>query len=205
MRQGGADGPVQIEFIAEWNAATSASRTIIRNAEMATIEEVTIGQARWMRMGDNPWIEQTLTPEEQSTWASKISLAQLWGDANEVKDELKATLPEDVELVPAQMFPMDIKEALVFDGEETVNGVHCKRYTVDTDIDYTQDVPGGGEMHYVGHATGVIWVADQSGIPAVIIRAWMDEDLLVDGEENHSYWEHDITNVNEPINIEAPQ
>ncbi len=205
MREGGPDGPIQIEFTAEWDAETSSSHTVIRNAEMATIEEITIGQTRWMRMGDNPWIEQTLTPEEQATWASKISLAQLWGDASEVEADLETTLPEGVELVAAQMFPLDIKAALVFDGEETVNDVHCKRYTVDTDLDYTLDIPGGGEMHYSGHATGAIWVAEQSGIPHVIVRAWMDEDLLIDGEENHSYWEHDITNINETITIEAPE
>jgi hypothetical protein len=205
MRDGGAGGPVQSELTAEWNAATLASRYTVGRDGQVMMEEVTIGSERWTRMLNNAWQKTTVTPEEQAAWESKMSLAQLWGDASEVQEELEAALPEGVELVPAQMFPVPIKAAMVLDGEEAVNGVHCKRYTVDTDLDYTQDSPGGGEMHTTGHATGEIWIADQSGIPPIIVRAWMDEDLVVDGEASHPYWEHEITDINVPITIEAPE
>ena len=205
MRDGGPDGTALSELTAEWNAATSASWYTVGYDGNVAMEEITIGSERWTRMGSNPWMQQTLTPEEQTAWKSKMSLAQFWGDASQVEEELEAVLPEGIELVPAQIFPLDIKAAMVFDGEETVNGVHCRRYTVDTDLDYTHDLPGGGETHYTGHATGAIWIADQSGIPPIIVRAWMDEVLITDGEESHPYWEHDITNINEPITIEPPE
>lgn len=205
MRMGGPDGPVESEFTAAWDAATSASRYTIGPEGQVAVEEVTIGADRWSRGGQSPWQRTTLTPEDQAAWEQKVALAQLWGDANELAEDLEAVLPEGVELVPAQIFPLDIKAALVYDGEETVNGVHCRRYTVDTDLDYTQDLPGGGERHTTGHATGVIWIADQSGIPPVIVRALMDEDLIIDGEESHPYWEHDIIDINEPVTIEPPE
>ena len=156
-------------------------------------------------MGDIPWQKTIVTPEEQAAWESKMSLAQLWGDADAVQEELEAALPEGIELVPAQIFPVPIKAAMLLDGEETVNGVHCKRYAVDTDLDYTLDIPGGGEMHTTGHATGQIWIADQSGIPPIIVRAWMDEAVVIDGEASHPYWEHNITDINGPITIERPE
>jgi hypothetical protein len=205
MRDGGPDGTALSELTAEWNAATSASRYTVGQGGLVAMEEITIGNTRWTRMGSSPWMEETLTPEEQAAWESKMSLAQLWGDASIVEEDLEAVLPEDIELVPAQIYPLDIKAAMMFDGEETVNGVHCKRYTVDTDLDYTQELTGGTETHTTGHATGVIWVASQSGIPPIIVRSWMDEELIIDGEESHPYWEHDITNINAPITIEPPE
>ena len=201
MRDGDDNGTALSELTAEWNAATSASWYTVGYDGNVAVEEITIGADRWTRMGSNPWIQQTLTPEEQAAWESKMSLAQLWGDASEIEDELEAVLPEGIQLVPAQIFPLDIKAAMVFDGEETVNSVHCRRYTVDTDLDYTRE----NGSHTTGHATGVIWIADQSGIPPIIVRAWMDEDLVIDGEESHPYWEHDITNINQPITIEPPE
>jgi len=205
MRDGGADGLVQSELTAEWNAATSASRYVVGSGGQVMLEQVTIANEQWTRMGDMPWQQTTVTPEEQTAWESKMSLAQLWGDADAVQEELDAALPEGIALVPAQIFPVPIKAAMVFDGEETVNGVHCKRYAVDTDLDYTHDKLGGGEMHTTGHATGQIWIADQSGIPPIIVRAWMDEALVIDGEASHPYWEHNITDVNVPITIERPE
>jgi len=209
VRDGGADGPVMARFTAEWDAENAASRTVIGNAEQGAVEEITIGASRWTRLGSRPWIEQTLTPEEEAAWFSKLSLAQLWGDASLIEEDLGSVLPEGVELVPAQIFPLAIKAAMVFDGEETVNGVHCRRYAVDTDLDYSHDLPGVGKTDYTGHATGVIWVADQSSIPPVIIRAQMDQDLTTTRpgyeQTTHPYWEHDLTHINEPVTIAPPE
>jgi len=195
----GAEGPVEQETIAEWDAATPAGRLVV-----ACIEETTIGDTRWTKVKDMPWTQKTLTPEERAAWEHQMSFVQFWGDADALEEELEAALPEGVELVPAQIFPIPIKAAMVFDGEETVNGIHCKRYTVDTDLDYTHDLPGGGKTHTTGHATGVIWIADQEGIPPIIVRALMDEDLIIDGKPSHPYWEHDITDINQPVTIEPP-
>ncbi len=190
------ESPVEQVSIFEWDTATSASRMVV-----ACIEEITIGDKRWRKIKDNPWTEETLTPEEQAAWERKMSFAQFWGDPEVLEEELEAALPESVELVSAQIFPVPIKAAMVFDGEETVNGVHCKRYTVDTDLDYTRE----NGSHTTGHATGVIWVADQEGIPPVIVRALMDEDLVIDGNPSHPSWEHNITDINQPVTIKPPE
>ena len=81
---------------------------------------------------------------------------------------------------------------------------------VDTDLDYAQDLPGAGETHYTGHATGTIWVANQAGVPHIIVRAKMDQTITTtnsDGEQETTrpYWEHDIFAINEPVVIEPPE
>lgn len=194
------DGPIEQVFVFEWDAAAPAGRMVV-----GPTEEITIGDTRWTRLKEGPWQEKVLTVEEQAEWEQKWSFAQFWGDPDLVQEELEAALPDDVDLVPAQIFPVAIKAAMVFDGEEAVNGVHCRRYTVDTDLDYTQDLPGGGETHTTGHATGTIWVADQEGIPPVIVRALMNEDLVIDGDPSHPSWEHNTDAINQPIVIEPPE
>jgi hypothetical protein len=190
------EGPVEQEFVFEWDAAASASRTVV-----GAVEEVTIGDTRWTRIKDTPWQKQTLAPDERAAWEEKMSFAQLWGDADLLEGDLESALPEDVDLVPAQIFPVPVKAAMVYDGEEMVNDVRGKRYAVDTDLDYTRETGG----HTTGQASGVICVADQEGVPPVIVRALMEEDLVVDGDPSHPSWEYNLTEVNQPITIEPPE
>jgi hypothetical protein len=204
MRDGGPEGTALSELTAAWDAETAASWYTVGAQGNVAVEEITIGADRWTRMGSKPWQRTTLTPDEQAAWQRKMALAQLWGDESEIAEDLAAVLPADVALVPAQIFPLDIKAAMVFEGAETVSGVRCRRYTVDTDLDYTHEIVEGTETHYTGHAAGVIWVANQPGIPPIIVRARMEETLFSDGEESHPYWEHDITDINEPVAIEPP-
>ncbi len=186
------EGPAQQVFIFEWNAAAPTSRMLV-----ACVEEITIGDTRWTKMKDTPWREETLTAEERAKWEHQWSFAQFWG----IEEDLEDALPEGVELVPGQIFPVPVKAAMVLDGEETVNGVHCRRYSVDTDLDYT----GASGSHITGHATGLIWVADQEGIPPIIVRALMDEDLVMGGNPSHPSWEHNVTDINQPVTIEPPE
>ena len=209
MREGGPEGEVMADMSAIWDGETESSHIEVGSGGVRVMEEITVGDQRWTKVGTMDWMAETLTPEEQAAWARKMSLAQLWGDASLVEEDLEEALSDDIELVPAQIFPLPIKAAMVYDGEEVVKGVNCKRYSVDTDLDYTRDLPVAGETHYTGHAKGTIWVANQAGIPAIIVRAEMDQVLTTtnaDGEEEttHPYWEHMIFGINEPVEIEPP-
>ena len=58
--------------------------------------------------------------------------------------------------------------------------------------------------------TGTIWVANQPGIPHIIVRAEMDQTITTtnsDGkkETTRPYWEHNISAINEPVVIEPPE
>jgi hypothetical protein len=191
----GGEGPVEQVSTFEWDAAASASRTVT-----AGMEEITIDGRRWGKFGDNPWITSTLSVADQADWESRMSYAQHWGDPEVVEEELRAALPEGIALVPAQIFPVPIKAAMVPDGEEVVNGVHCRRYRVDTDLDFTQSTG----THVTGHAAGTIWVAHQDGIPPVIVRAEVEEVLTSDGRTTHPRWDFNMTDVNGSVSIRPP-
>lgn len=186
------DVVVEQEFIFDWNGAIPASRTVV-----ACMEEITVGDTRWTKASDGPWVEETLTAEEQATWEQQWSLAQFWG----IEEDLEASLPEDVFLVPGQIFPLPIKAAMVFDGEETVNEVPCRRYTVDTNLDYDSELG-----HTTGHAKGAIWVAHHDSLPPVVVRTQMDEDLTIgDGPPTHTLWDVNMLDINQPVTIEPPE
>ena len=76
-----------------------------------------------------------------------------------------------------------LKGATVFDDQETVNGVLCKGFKVDADLDYTRHI--GSQT--TGHAKGTMWVAAQARIPPVVVGAVMEEDLVVDDGPSHPY------------------
>ena len=208
MRDGDTQGPILTEMTIEWNTADSASRVVTSFDDQPAMEQITIGSQRWTRVGNSPWIEETLTAEEQADWEDQMARVQAWG-TGETEEDLDAGLPEDVEIAPGQIFPMEIKSEMRPAGEETVNGVHCRKYTIDSDFEYTHELPTIGEVQYSGHSSGEMWVADQSDLPAIAIRVQMSQTMTeksADGEETTSpYWEQDITAINEPITIEPPE
>lgn len=59
-------------------------------------------------------------------------------------------------------------QSLKLVDEETVAGVHCLHYTVDEEI-VPDDLPD--DFFTRGHAQGDLWIASQTGLPAVILRA----------------------------------
>ena len=208
MREGDAQGTADTELTVEWDGKTPAGRTVVSVQGQIIMEEITVGDQRWTRTGDGSWMKETLTPEEQADWEAQMALAQVWGTEESVED-LEASLPDDVEIAPGQMLPLEIKSAMKPAGEETVNGIHCRRYTIDTDFDYTHDLPGVGEVNYTGHATGEMWVADQAGLPAIAVRVRMSQTLTEKQgdsvETSNPYWEQDITDINAAIAIEPPE
>ena len=71
-------------------------------------------------------------------------------------------------------------------NEETVNGIHCKHYSID------RDMPG---LHVEA------WVADQPDLPPVLIRG-----LRRDIEKNTTiYTEVNLTDVNKSFTINPRQ
>ena len=149
------------------------------------VESITIGDKSWVKMamlGDN-WIESTIDEQQQQ---------QQMPDMPDMEDILD--MASDMALV----------------GEETVNGVHCKHYTMDTEFSITTEVAGGQSLDVSGHVEGDMWIADQSGLPQVTIRersvTQMDSAILMPGQQGSVTvkTERDVTNVNESFQISPP-
>ena len=104
-------------------------------------------------------------------------------------------------------------------GETMVSNIRCIHYTVDEDIIKMSDQNG---TTMATHAQGDIWVAHQSGIPLVMMRARIQMQIsgvfspsLVataiatpiaqDTNEMVYIVEYEVTDINIPIIIEPPQ
>jgi hypothetical protein len=103
-------------------------------------------------------------------------------------------------------------------GEDTVNGVRCQRYTVDTEFSMSlpipEDVPEEARQlmptEMVGHVRGEICVADQRGVPPVIVGSQTTQEITLKyasrDDETMVYEEvRDLYDINKPITIEPPE
>ena len=95
-------------------------------------------------------------------------------------------------------------------GEETINGIRCKHYTIDEE-GFTMADPTEGSVTM--HIQGEVWIADQPGLPPIIVREQMQMKgsfIPVPGASSSAdggttYFEREITDINTSIIIEPPQ
>jgi regulation of enolase protein 1 (concanavalin A-like superfamily) len=148
---------------------------------------IKIGDKYWMYMGlaGMGWIEQPpQTTTAQSTMPSDL--------ASQIKQ-----LQQDVEHSKVRF---DKK------GTETVNNVRCIRYEFEYTL--TTDIPNvatGGTTKTDAHSTGVAWIADQSGLPAVMIKSKSTTDLMMAGEKTVMDSEQNLTDIGAAITINPPE
>ena len=150
---------------------------------MGATEIITIGDKTWVKMMGR-WVQQDRsTPQPQSSDLSANIMRQI---------EDKVTYKEV--------------------GRETVNGIACKHYTYsgEATIQITEG-PLKGEAWVRGQ--GDSWVADQPGLPAVIIRNRGESEMKmkapagsgVTGDINIAMnVETELYDINTPITITPP-
>jgi regulation of enolase protein 1 (concanavalin A-like superfamily) len=169
----------------EWVRDQKAEHTWMEDANGKITEvSITIGDKRWIWMGVlGGWIEQPpqTTPSASlpSDLASQLQQAQ-----------------QDVEHSKARF---DKK------GTETVNNVRCIRYTFEynltTEMPY---LPTGGTRKIEMHSTGETWIADQSGLPAVMIRSKGKSEVTFEGKKTVTETEQNLTDIGAAITINPP-
>jgi hypothetical protein len=101
-------------------------------------------------------------------------------------------------------------------GRETVNGVRCKRYTVDTEVAVPFPVPEDVDEGAMGmlpteilvHQVGDIWLADDPDLPPVMIRSQTEGAMTTQtpaGERTMIIAQvNDLLDINQPVAIEPP-
>lgn len=129
----------------------------------------------------------------QSWMCSGGSCTQMEADP----DELASGFSEDVLFDPDDVVDDASAE---FVGRETVNGVQTRHYVLDLPVG--EVVPfSEGE---VSDPTGEAWVADEAGLPRLVVRfemGWAEERESIGGQVSFTYETYDI---NEPFTIEPP-
>ncbi len=98
-------------------------------------------------------------------------------------------------------------------GTESVNGVPCRKYLVDsvyvTTVTFTTPIKQTAKNTV--QLQGEIWLADRAAWPAFAVRARLLETLTTEiaggpSDTNVRYIEQDVTDVNSPdIVITAPE
>jgi hypothetical protein len=193
------EGLLGEEFNTEqaWVREPPASHTVMygSSGDIAT-EVITIGDSTWVKVGDT-WIKS-----EGGQGAGGVS-------SSAAQESLKATLEDILQ---------DMENAMKPAGEDTVNGVHCQRYTVDTEFSISppipEDVPEEARQlmptEMAGHVKGEICVADQRGVPPVIVGSQTTQEITFKyasrDDETMVYEEkRDLYDINTPITIEPPK
>jgi regulation of enolase protein 1 (concanavalin A-like superfamily) len=90
-------------------------------------------------------------------------------------------------------------------GTETVNNVRCIRY--DFEYSMTTDFPNiqtGGTTKTDSHSIGQMWIADQSGLPAVLIKSKSTTTITTPKEKSVMESEQNVTDIGANITINPP-
>jgi regulation of enolase protein 1 (concanavalin A-like superfamily) len=147
---------------------------------------ITIGDRNWIWMGaaGMGWIEQPAQTNQSSS------------------------LPADLasQLKKAQQDVNSTGLKMTAKGSETVNNVRCARY----EFDYSSsvDMPNfssGGTTKTAMHSSGNVWVADQTGIPAVMVKSLSRSEVTAAGVKSVIDSEQNLTDIGATIKINVPE
>ncbi len=171
-----------------WSRAEMARRMVMEMAQggdeaAPVMESVIIGDRAWINIGG------------------------VWMEAQEGDGDLEDSIAQGWSEVLAQVGGWKLV------GEETVNGIRCKRYVIAEENPLTVTDPETGERVQV---QGEVWVADDPSMLPVIVR----ERLRIMGgrvempsaaateppaeQKGVLHFEYDLIEVNQPVTIEPP-
>jgi regulation of enolase protein 1 (concanavalin A-like superfamily) len=171
----------------EWVRDMKAEHSWMEDANGKVTEVyIKIGETYWIwfGVGDMGWVKQ---PPQTTTPPSSIS------------SDLAAQLKQVMADVKNSKARFDKK------GTETVNNVNCILYEFDYNL--TTELPNfsGGKSTTVEHSSGNMWIANQSGLPAVIIKSKSTSELTMDGEKTVMETEYNLTDIGTAITINPPE
>ncbi len=205
-RDGSREGPVKTE----WDTAYVADPLAVHHKAEGDVdmEMVLVGKTLWTRFMDLPWQKTELPEGETADWASMLSEAESLVDVEE-----QTPVENDIQWLMGQSEVKIAEGSLTPAGEETVNGVTCKRYTVDSTYTYSVEyqAPLSAKATLTEGTQGEIWVADQEGWSPFVVRAQLLQTTTTELEGGPSgteivYIEEDVTDINSSdIVIEPPQ
>ncbi len=203
-RQDDAQGEVKDEGLVEVVMDPLAfHQTTTGDTQM---EVIVVGQTLWMRFEDMPWNETDLSDEDLAASLQQFSQSEL-----PVSIQDQTPLEDEIAWLLGQSSLEIAKDSLTRAGEETVNGVRCKHYLVDSTYTYTVEMttPIQATSKVTILVQGEIWVADKAGWSPFVVRAWVTQMSTTEVSGHSStdtvYVEQEVTDINEPITIEPPQ
>jgi hypothetical protein len=155
--------------------------------------EVIVTEEGAWRWDGRDWFDFGLSPEETALMYRQPPSA-LWAEMGVDGP----AWPSGIEYLADQGWLAHalVEGALTPAGRDNINGIDCQQYTVAAD--YSQPPDGHVE------AAGLICVADQPGLPAVVIWAEIEQTLHQGYEILRHAITYEMAAVNPPLVIEAP-
>jgi len=145
-----------------------------------TIEFIQLGDQMYMRFGEE-WMSTSSEDSSMSEFDDMLTSSDDW--------------------------IADIDESdYTYLGKETVNDIACRHYQAE----YREGWMGSffssteGEEN-VEDGTVDVWIADESDLPAFVVRSVVEANGTFDGEAGTVTLSQDIYDVNAPFTIEAPE
>jgi hypothetical protein len=205
-REGSETGAVKDEWTTEYVADPLAVHH--KTGGDMDMEMIFVGTTLWTRFMDQPWNQTDLPEGETADLESMFSQEQ-----SPVSVEEQTPAENDIQWLMGQPAITIAEGSLTPAGEDAVNGVACKRYTVDSSYSYTvtYQAPLKGSATITEATQGEAWVADQEGWPPFVVRAQLSQTTTTQVEGGSSstetvYVEEDVTDINgSDIVIEPPR
>jgi len=204
--EGGNSGPVNDEFTADVVLEPLSIHYVFGDGQKTTMEVIIVGGSMWTQVLGMAWVETQLTDiEEQLAQVTEPSASPLnMQEATPLEDNLTWLL--------GQPHLNIAKGSMTLSGDETINGIHCKKYVVNSVYSYTATMPAplNATSTITFRDQGEIWVADKSGWPTFVVRSRLTEVTTteVSGNSNSEilFMEQDVTDINSSdIKIEPPK
>jgi hypothetical protein len=199
-RENDSEGPTTSEWDLEVILSPLAYH--LKSEGDAEMEVIVIEQTVWTRIGEQPWRQMDL-PDDQSP-------DDLLGGETGVTVETDVPAEDSIAWLMGGHSLHIAQGSLTEAGSDTVNGVRCRRYTVDSQMSetVTMTVPVEATAVNTYVTQGELWVADEAGLPSFVVRARVTEAVTTEVGEASStvteYMEQDVTDVNGAIEIQPP-
>ncbi len=205
-RDGSDQGPIKDE----WNTEFVADPLAVHHTATGDMrmEIIFSGKSLWTKIMDQPWRQTDVAEGDTAGWASLLSQEQ-----SPVNVEEQTPLAKDIQWLMGQPSVKIAEGGLTPAGQDTVNGVTCKRYNVDSTYAYTvkYQAPLTGSATITEGTKGDIWVADQGGWSPFVVRAQLLQTTTTQVAGGGSsaetvYLEQNVADLNaSDIVIEPPQ
>jgi hypothetical protein len=158
-----------------------AAQHLTMSSEDGDIEYIQIEDQMWIRFGEE-WIQGS-------------------ADAADIDDDGFGSM-----LSSSDDWISDVDEGdYEYLGKETVNGIETKHYRVEYSEGWMGMLDQADADGDIDNGVADVWIANERDLPEFIVRYRVELEGTLDGEEGTVTLAQDVTEVNEDVQIEAPE
>ncbi len=171
------DNTVESFTMHQWSTRNPPAQRLVIESEDGNMEFIQIGNDTWMGFGDD-WMQTS--SDSESDFGDMLAGGDDWlfdlGDGG--------------------------YESL---GRKTENGVNTRHYRVNYSDRFLNWFDAEDEVDRITDGSAEVWIADEPGLPRFTVKYQIVMTGTSDGEPMKIVMSQDVTDVNVPFTIEAPE